>query len=271
MHLKRWLTVIVALPILIYAIGFAPRWIFYILLFFATVGGLKEFYGICAPNMPGSIKLCGYGFSAILFLCVYMGEMYLLPAAITLTAFVPMVLMVLFSNVRGTHPSEDLGKGLLGVAYICIPLCMLMILDRRPQGYLWIFFLLTVVFASDTGAFYCGTLFGKHKLHPALSPGKTWEGAIGGVLGSIITAVWYLKLWPLSPIDPGIIGLVACLSLVEQFGDLAESMLKRSHGVKDSGSILPGHGGILDRIDGLLFAVPVFYVYLHFMVSHQLL
>jgi phosphatidate cytidylyltransferase len=146
-----------------------------------------------------------------------------------------------------------------------------MIMDRYPQGYLWIFFLLAVIFASDTGAFYFGRLFGKHKLHETLSPGKTWEGAVGGVLSSIIIALCFLYLLrryslPLHEINICILTLVVVLSIVEQIGDLAESMLKRSYGVKDSGNILPGHGGLLDRIDGLLFAIPVLYMYYHFCI-----
>ena len=89
---------------------------------------------------------------------------------------------------------------------------------------------------------------------------------MGGVLSSIIAALWFLYILHLHKINFGILSLVVALSIVGQIGDLAESMLKRSHGVKDSGTILPGHGGVLDRIDGLLFAIPVLYIYFHFCV-----
>jgi phosphatidate cytidylyltransferase len=143
---------------------------------------------------------------------------------------------------------------------------MLIMIDRYPQGNIWIFFLLAVIFASDTGAFYCGRLFGKHKLYEAISPGKTWEGAVGGVISSVIVALWFLHVLRLHRIDTGILAIVMGLSVIGQIGDLSESMLKRSYGVKDSSRILPGHGGILDRVDGLLFAIPVFYMYLRFKI-----
>ena len=133
----------------------------------------------------------------------------------------------------------------------------------RPQGHLWIFFLLAVVFACDTGAFYFGRAFGRHKLHPRLSPGKTWEGAVGGLLCSLFAAMLFLKFIGLHPLTVSLFLMVAALSIAAQVGDLAESVLKRHQGVKDSGHILPGHGGILDRIDGLLFAIPVFFFYLN--------
>jgi phosphatidate cytidylyltransferase len=128
-------------------------------------------------------------------------------------------------------------------------------------------FLLVVIFASDTGAFYFGRFFGRHKLHERISPGKTWEGAIGGLLSSIFVSFAFFKAIPFNRVDLKIVLLAASLCVAGQVGDLAESMLKRNHGVKDSGRILPGHGGILDRIDGLLFSTPLLYIYLSFSVS----
>jgi phosphatidate cytidylyltransferase len=136
-------------------------------------------------------------------------------------------------------------------------------IDLQPNGKLWIFFLLVVSFVNDTGAFYFGRLFGKHKLYEAISPGKTWEGGVGGLLCSVIAALWFLQILRLHPINISIVVLVVFLSIASQIGDLAESMLKRSHGLKDSGRILPGHGGLLDRIDGLLFCIPVLYLFLN--------
>lgn len=157
---------------------------------------------------------------------------------------------------------ELTAKTLLAAVYISLPLCLLVIIDRFPKGNLWIFFLLSVVFCSDTGAFYFGKVFGKHKLYPAVSPGKTWEGAIGGLMSSLAGAVLFFLFLPIRSFDARILILASALSVSGQIGDLAESMLKRQYGVKDSGKILPGHGGLLDRIDGLLFAVPLLFVYL---------
>ena len=99
-----------------------------------------------------------------------------------------------------------------------------------------------------------------------MSPGKTWEGAIGGGLCSALAAFWFLRIIPLHPLDLSILGLVLFISIVAPIGDLAESMMKRAHGVKDSGKILPGHGGILDRVDGLLFSIPGLYLFLNWSV-----
>ena len=119
-----------------------------------------------------------------------------------------------------------------------------------------------MAFFSDTVAYFCGRAFGKHKLYPAVSPAKSWEGAAGGVLGSCIATVGVGSLWllPDLPIAHAIpLGIVG--SVAGQTGDLVESMLKRTFGVKDSSKILPGHGGLLDRIDALLFVAPVVYYY----------
>ncbi len=266
MHIKRWLTAIIGLPILIYTIGFAPRWVFYLLLLLASLVSLTEFYRLTASDLPKPVIWSGYLSSLLLFLVVYTGKIFLFPVIIATLAFFPMTILVTVPNSSGLYTASRIGKGLFGPIYICLPLSMLMIMDRHPQGNIWIFFLLAIIFSSDTGAFYCGRYLGKHKLHEKVSPGKTWEGAVGGIIGSVVAALWFLHVFPLHKTDLCIINLVIGLSVVGQIGDLAESMLKRSQGVKDSGFILPGHGGLLDRIDGLLFAIPVLYVYFHLCI-----
>lgn len=251
---------------MIYIIGFCPRWIFYLLLYLVSLAGLTEFYRITTPDLHIIGKWAGHLLSLLLFLSIYKGNIYFIPAIIALWAFVPMTLFMLLPPSHGRQTTGDLGKALLGPVYISLPLAMLMIMDRYPQGNIWIFFLLSVIFAGDTGAFYSGKLFGKHKLHETISPKKTWEGAVGGLLTSIIVAFWFLRILRLHQVDLSMLALVLCLSVTGQIGDLAESMLKRSGGVKDSSQILPGHGGILDRIDGLLFAIPVLYMYLHLCI-----
>lgn len=267
MHLKRWLTGIIALPVLILIIGFCPRWIFYLLLYLASVAGLREFYGITVSGLHKIGKSAGYLLSLLLFLCIYKGTIYVLPAVMALWAFVPMALFLFIPPSPGRQSTDDLAKTILGPLYISLPLGMLMIIDRYPQGNIWIFFLLSVIFAGDTGAFYSGKLFGKHKLYESISPKKTWEGAIGGLFCSIIAALWFLRVLRIHEIDFSIMALVIVLSVTGQLGDLAESLLKRNSGVKDSSRLLPGHGGLLDRIDGLLFAVPALYIYLHLFIT----
>lgn len=130
------------------------------------------------------------------------------------------------------------------------------------DGKFWILFLLTVTFAGDTASFYFGKLLGAHKLSD-ISPGKTIEGSIAGLIASLVFGGLFSKVFfPSLSILP-IVLLAFAMALSCQVGDLAESMLKRISKVKDSGTILPGHGGMLDRIDSLLFAIPVLYLYLN--------
>jgi phosphatidate cytidylyltransferase len=130
-------------------------------------------------------------------------------------------------------------------------------------GRNWVFFALFTTFGSDTTAFFVGRALGRHHLAPHISPGKTWEGAIGGVFGAIIVSLLFTLPTPLSlPLGYGqaiLLGLV--VSIFGQLGDLTESLLKRNMGVKDSGKLLPGHGGFLDRIDSVVFAGVVVYYY----------
>ena len=260
MHLKRWLTAIIAIPILILLIGSGPRWLFYSLICAASLVGLIEYYGITAKGLPPFVRWSNCFLTFLLFAVIYMRQILLVPVIILLWALVPMT-SFMFAHPQ-QKPTQDLGSAVFGPIYVALPLALLVLIDSRPGGQIWIFFLLTVIFASDTGAFYFGKLLGKHKLYETVSPNKTWEGAIGGLITSIVAASLFLRVIGPRSFDLSIIALVLMLSVAGQIGDLSESMLKRNHGVKDSGHLLPGHGGILDRIDGLLFAIPVLFVYL---------
>jgi phosphatidate cytidylyltransferase len=263
MHLKRWLTGIVAVPILIYVIGFGPRWLFCFLLLLASLVGLFEFYALAAANMPRFVRAAGYILTILLFALFYTRQVLIAPVIIVLWAFVPMVFFMLTHPTPNQQWTAEMGKSVLGPVYIVLPLSLLWMMDLQPNGKLWIIFLVVVIFVNDTGAFYFGRLFGKHKLYEAISPGKTWEGALGGLLCGVIAALWFLQILRLHSINISMVALAVFLSIASQTGDLAESMLKRNQGVKDSGRILPGHGGLLDRIDGLLFSVPVLYLFLN--------
>lgn len=267
MHLKRWLTGIIAIPILVFLITCQLRLPFYTLLYLASLVGLIEFYRMTVPDLPKFVRWSSYFLTFLLFVVIFERQILLVPVVIVLWAFVPMAYYMLTHPAPSRQRTSDIGKAVLGPLYVSIPLTMLLHIDRYyPKGSIWIFFLLAVIFASDTGALYAGKLFGKHKLYEAISPGKTWEGAIGGLLSSLIVAFFFLKIIALHRLDINILILAASLSVAGQIGDLSESMLKRNYGVKDSGHILPGHGGILDRIDGLLFCIPVLYVYLSFSI-----
>jgi phosphatidate cytidylyltransferase len=151
---------------------------------------------------------------------------------------------------------------LMGIAYIfgCWK-CAIPVREDFGSRH-WLMYALLLNWAGDIGAYYIGRPFGKHKLAPVVSPKKSWEGSIASVVTSVLVAGAYL--WHFVPgLNPfHILGLTVAANIAGQFGDLAESTLKRGAGVKDSGGLLPGHGGFLDRVDSTLFALPVVYGYL---------
>jgi phosphatidate cytidylyltransferase len=148
-----------------------------------------------------------------------------------------------------------------GLVYVPFLLGHLILIRDWNKGIIWAFFVLAVLFAGDTAAYYVGKAFGRHKLSPNISPGKTVEGALGGLAANLLVGLLF-KTWWLPELPWSFcVGLVVLLGVVGQVGDLVESMLKRSVDSKDSGGVLPGHGGVLDRVDGLLFAAPALYYF----------
>jgi phosphatidate cytidylyltransferase len=167
----------------------------------------------------------------------------------------------LFRFQRIEQVGRDLAISLMGLVYLPCLLVHVSFLFQLPFGRKWVFLVLLVVMSADTAAYFVGSLIGRSKLYPAISPNKSWEGSIGGVVGSLLGAA-LAKFWffpELSLVDVVLGGIL--LSLSGQLGDLFESMLKRSFGVKDSGTMIPGHGGLLDRLDSLLFAFPTAFFY----------
>jgi len=260
-HLKRWLTAGVAIPILIYLIGFGPRRLFYLLLFFASCICLHEFFRLTSPKLPWVPRALAF------VLCFFFLALFSWGSILPVFALLCFTVMICLSFYLFSDPGlrkkgiEDTATVALGVLYIGLPLSLLVLMDRAPRGNVWIFFLLTVIFLGDTGAFYCGRLLGKHKLYVIVSPGKTWEGAVGGFASSVLGGVFFSQIFSLHDSVWTIAVVSGVLSIAGQVGDLAESMIKRNYGAKDSGTILPGHGGFLDRVDALLFAIPVCYAF----------
>lgn len=262
MHLNRWITAIIAVPFLVFVVGYGPRWSFYVLLCAAAIIGIIECYRIIAAKLPKPLLILNCTVAAMLFLSLEMRQIYYIPAIILLWGLLPMGFFIFTRTPLSQDLTAQIGKSLLALVYVALPLSLLAQIHFYPMGRMWVFFLLIVVFAGDTGAFYAGRLFGKHKLHKRVSPGKTWEGAFGGLIMSLGFGSLFLLWRPIHRLSVDIFILMVILSAAAQIGDLAESLLKRNHRIKDSGTILPGHGGVLDRIDGLLFAIPVLFVYL---------
>jgi phosphatidate cytidylyltransferase len=160
-----------------------------------------------------------------------------------------------------TFAADRAARGLLGIGWVGL-LSFLPLIRHGNDGLAWVFAVLAVGWLGDTGAYFAGRAFGRHALYPKVSPKKTWEGAAGGIMLATVGlfVVREVGLPALSARDVLILGPLLCV--VGIFGDLAESMLKRSFGVKDTGRIMPGHGGLLDRIDSILFVAPAAWLWI---------
>ena len=263
MHLKRWLTSIVAIPILVALILKGSLFLFASFIALLSVVAIWEYYRIVLANTPRQIvsSMSVYG-AVIGILLIYAAD----------AADFRLMIILLMINTIGaallSMPSFKHEAGILdlvtkeiqGVLYVPLTLATLVLLRGGPDGAAWIFFVLFVVFIGDVGAFYCGRFFGKHKLSPSISPGKTMEGAAGSLAASVVVGLVFMLLFlPHLPAGKTLLALIL-INISAQSGDLFESALKRAGNIKDSGTILPGHGGILDRIDALLFAAPVVYM-----------
>lgn len=161
---------------------------------------------------------------------------------------------------REVNTLHVVGKALLGLGMLISTWLALVVLHGRPdQGAHWVLYVLVLVWVADSGAFFAGKTFGRNKLAPAVSPGKTWEGVFGALLACAVFAFGYAHFLGLKGAVFSSFILVCLVTVLFSIaGDLLESLLKRQRGIKDSGTLIPGHGGILDRIDSLLAAAPVF-------------
>lgn len=186
---------------------------------------------------------------------------------ITMALTAPLLLgVVLFSDGDVKEMGPRAGLLLCGYAYLGLPMAMLTgITAIDGKGTLFVLALFAAVFSGDTGAFFSGKFLGNKKLYPKISPKKTWAGAYGGAIASVLGMILVDTVagLGLGPLHAGLCGL-GC-GVFGQVGDLAESLFKRSYGVKDSGTLLPGHGGLLDRVDGVLFAAPFMWFYLSYV------
>lgn len=262
--MARILTALVGVPLLLALILRGPAWLFLLLALAVALEGYRELDGILAPE---GIRLLPVGYLSTLLLSasLYPGALDLETAALASVLIVAVA--ATFTRRPGRETLEALGATLLATLYLGVFLASLVGLRAvvpEPDGRRWVLFLFAVVMVGDAGAYFAGMAFGRHPLAPELSPKKTIEGFFGGLAASVITAIG-LGLFGLPALAPRVAtGLGLLLALLGVLGDLFESLLKRSVGAKDTASVLPGHGGILDRIDSLLFAAPALLVYLRF-------
>jgi len=261
---RRIYTILVLAPLLYALIRYLPPLAFSGVVMLAGGLALFEFYRLCFSDLCFSDRshswLIGIGLTgfAALILGTHRPDIIVPTLLATLVGIISVPLL---SRAPLEQSLRDGALTLFGVLYLGLTLGTLSMTRLLPQGEWLIFFLLLVTWASDTGAYLVGTLYGRHRLAPTISPKKTVEGLVGGLIGAIIVA--YAARWWFLPELSGLdcLVLATLLTITGLWGDLTESAMKRSVGMKDSGGILPGHGGMLDRLDSLLFTAPVFYYY----------
>jgi phosphatidate cytidylyltransferase len=287
--MKRLITAVVLIPVVLVLVFLGPRWQWLFTLAVAAVAALAgwEYMDLsrrCGANPPRVATM-----TALLALFAVNFEWPdLTPALFGILGLGLLVYCTFFKPVEETI--ADASASIFCLLYTGLTLIALPSLREQANGPSLVVFLLFVVWAGDTAAYYAGRAWGRHKMAPKLSPGKTWEGAIASVAGSVVIAAALVSLASLmqEPANSAVLSwlertfpsavlsypdeiwywlvLAAIINVAAQIGDLAESALKRSAGVKDSGSLLPGHGGVLDRIDALLLAGPVLW---YAQVIHQ--
>ena len=290
--LKRIATAVVLIPIVLVLILRAPVWALAIVAGIVALLTIHEFlkltesYGV-QPLRPLTYTFCGFFF---LLLALNVGNekpllstavfIYCLGFAAAIAPFVFLTRAMRGANLSTGYPAA--AASVFAFTYIALPMGMLVQLRQQWAGAFYLLYLLLVVWAGDIFAYFIGKSIGRHLMAPRISPKKTWEGAAASLAGSVGVG-WLLfhyalpissalLRWGLIQRRDGLFGLeqpdmapvillTIVLNIAAQLGDLVESLIKRGAGVKDSGAILPGHGGMLDRIDALLFAAPVLWYY----------
>jgi phosphatidate cytidylyltransferase len=259
--MSRILTALVAVPLLLLIILAGPSWLF---LALALVSALVAYWELShlARNVGWTPLGSGYLAVAAVVLSFYPGFPGFLEASVVAVAVI--VLSAVYSRGPSRETLAEVATTFLATTYLgsCLG-CLVGLRMTAPDqaGRYWLLFLMAVVMVGDAGAFFVGRSLGRHQLAPVLSPRKTTEGLVGGAIASVGAAVLLRRLIFPSLAWPSVIALGISLALFGVVGDLFESLLKRSAGIKDTSSLIPGHGGLLDRIDSLLFTAPLLFLY----------
>ncbi|HEX9940865.1 MAG TPA: phosphatidate cytidylyltransferase [Thermoanaerobaculia bacterium] len=260
--MQRLLTAVLATPIALAAVFWLPGWWFFVFMALVIDWAAFEYLAIVRPRAPRAplrlllvlAPLAAYAISFALTNSTDTPVLRLHVLAGALVISIGLGTLLLFSRTPLEETIPALGILGFGIPYFALPIASVYCLRQIDP---WVvFLLLAIVWLGDTAAYYVGSRIGRHKLAPVISPKKSWEGAAAGfVMAAVAAVVW--TLLRLGRLDFGVLAAALATAVAAQIGDLVESMIKRGSGVKDSGSVLPGHGGLLDRMDALLFAAPV--------------
>ena len=286
--IQRIATAVVLIPLVLLLVLKAPLYVLAIVAGAVALLAIAEFLKLVTHYAVQPLGPATYAFVALFFVFVIVAStnrtplvettaiLYGLALAASLAPVVFLTVAMRRSNLTSGYPAA--AASAFAFVYIAIPMALLVAIRQQPAGAIWTIYTLLAVWAGDVFAYFVGKSLGRHRMSPEISPKKTWEGAAASVLASVIVGTLWIQhapgissallrvgwidrrdgmfgleqpqLWP-------IILLSAVVNIAAQLGDLVESLIKRGAGVKDSGTILPGHGGMLDRIDAMLFAVPV--------------
>lgn len=263
----RILTAVCGIPLLVVVIWFDEPISWFTL--FACIWGILavyEFYKITRITRLMPVTIFGIVWTVLFLVRPHFDYDIYFPLLVISMAILPLIYLLLYRRLKAVFPSWSWTIG--GIIYVGLLLSCMVDL-RLEAGRNWVFLAILVTFVSDSMAYFVGRAFGRHLLAPRISPHKTWEGAIAGVISAaafslIFTLSWSLQL-PINYWQAVLLGVI--ISITGQFGDLLESLLKRYFGVKESGNLMPGHGGLLDRMDSVVFAGVVVYLYYIVTVS----
>jgi phosphatidate cytidylyltransferase len=290
--IKRVATAVVLIPLVLLLVLKAPFYVLALVAGAVALLAIAEFLKLVTHYGVQPMGPATYAFVALFFVFVIVVSTNRTPLVettamvfgtaltIALAPFVFLTLAMRRSNLASGYPAA--AASVFAFAYIAIPMALLVEIREQPAGAIWTIYTLLAVWAGDIFAYFVGKSLGRHRMSPEISPKKTWEGAVASIMASVIVGTLWMQhapgisaallriglierrdgmfgleqpqLWP-------IILLSAVVNIAAQLGDLVESLIKRGAGAKDSGTILPGHGGMLDRIDAMLFAVPVVWAW----------
>jgi phosphatidate cytidylyltransferase len=290
--IKRIVTAVVLIPLVLFLVLKAPLYVMAIVAGAVALLAIAEFLKLVAHYGVQPLWKPTYAFVALVFAFVIVAAanrvplvettamIYGLALAAAVAPFLFLSIAMRRAELASGYPAA--AASVFAFAYIAIPMALLVQIRQQPAGAILVIYTLLVVWAGDIFAYFVGKGIGRHRMSPEISPKKTWEGAIASVLASVIVgtlwfqhgaaiSTWLLQAGLIERRDgmfglqrPGlwlVMGLSAIVNIAAQLGDFVESLIKRGAGVKDSGTILPGHGGMLDRIDAMLFAVPVVWAW----------
>jgi phosphatidate cytidylyltransferase len=251
--MKRVLTSLILIPLVLYVTILGPSWLVFGTVTLCAMLCYREYSSIAAAYSVPQFGAVGYA-AGLGVLALPDGAALFL----TVVALASLCLAMRSLDLASVLPGAS--SLLFGVVYIFGSWkCAILLREASPY---WLLLALSINWVGDASAYYVGKNFGKRKLAPRISPGKTWEGSAASMAAAIAFGLAYLwRFWPDMPVLEAV-RLLAMANAAGQLGDLAESALKRGAGVKDSGNLLPGHGGMLDRVDSALFTMPVLYAYL---------